>query len=211
MSLLLQYLPEINHFYQLETHKQDQLVAKILSVSQDTEKAQFLNELTSLTRQEVVVWDPIFEALSKNFPKWEDFFLSEYTRRITLIKNGSEDDELLSELGFTVPTEDRTPSKEFLNSILALLLPLCTHLNFSVAYQAHMLADDWSDFDLAYSQKYENLLATLLTDQNWKVRHLAYSLLTYRNSLPKNFRRSFSDRLRTRLFKVFKGYDAFGP
>lgn len=205
MNNLKEKKEEIVNFFEIEKESEsEKLIEEIRKYSEVKSEYELVPEIRENFKQlQFSGIGVIYEALSKNPKKWSNFFKEEYVRAFESAKeseNAFEILESLEEICFAEETK-----LESRDEIIEVLESYLSHNKDSIRYKAIWYLGDWISDD--NKSKYNHVIRKItnnLKDNNWKVRYITKSTLGDMESLPKDFKLSFMDKLRAKFSNPFK-------
>lgn len=197
---------KIINFYDIEAeHERDALIQDIIVISKATPKEAFVEEVrTSFELKALSGIGVIYEALGHDPDNWGAFFFEEIQRAFTIAENSSEPFNVMDGLD-EISMTDVTLVKER-DEIIRFLFSQIDHDSEVIRYKAIWYLADWIDDDISY--KYMEVISkikkSLVDDENWRVRIVSKMFLEDLNKLPKDYKMSFSDKLKVKFLNEYK-------
>ena len=202
MSFLIENKESIISFWNLKTDtEKENLIREIREYSESTNKEDFIKEVReNFPQTNTSGISVIYEALTYRPEKWGDFFYDEYIRCFSTAEQSSSPYQILN----CLEEISMIGSKDF-PQVDQLIDYLTKHLTTTidvVRYFAIWFLGDWLWANKENLEKYESALTQVtdrLNDPHWKVRFVADSVLSDLGKLPKDYSKSFADKLRAKF------------
>ncbi len=184
---------KLDSFYDLSKSEQETTLKSILTIAnsdpikfKEIIRQEEFNELNNL---------PIFyEALTKDLPNWDDFFLSEINRLFETARKSKTPNKILNhidELSFIDSNEFK-----YRDEYIRILKKELNNDHPTFRYYAISLIPDFIKKDDFQTIKE---LRKHLADSDWKIRYWTHLALQDINELKNDDKLSLSDRIRAKL------------
>lgn len=198
MKFDIKSLPPVDYsYFDLEENEAKKMLQNIVSYATQN-KESFLKFVYSLPISEESTLDLIYRAIGTDMANWQDFIVDEYKRVYDFVEKNNETTEVLALLdAFYIMTDTKLPlAKQIQNFLISKL----SSTNETIKHYAAILLEEWIDVDRS-TEHYSMIeaLKSLLTDESFKMRYLAYKLLINADVDPKEIKLSFWDTFRIKL------------
>lgn len=205
MNSLIEKKDDIVNFWSIEEEAdREKLILEIRKYSEIKREEELASEIRENFEQiNFSGISVMYEALSKNPKKWSNFYKEEYIRAFESAKKSDNAFEILACLDEISFVEDS--QLESRDDIIELLESHLSHEKDPIRHRAIWLLGDWISDD--NKSKYNHVIQKIITklqDNNWKVRYATKLILEDMDSLPKDFKLNFLDKLRVKFLHPFK-------
>ena len=193
----------IHRIYELDLDVDDELIEKIQNYI-NSDKEEFVKFMNAQEMGLNSYRPIIYEALAEISNGLEDMMLDQIKNIIEAVEKGNENAKKeLPSIGYFTDVSDLeesyyTNAIEYLRSKLNSNISELRKVSLTNILDLHLEANIEVDYTLRQE------LQKLLTDQDFDVRLVAFLHLGDNELLPKDFKQSVGDKLKTRLSPVYK-------
>lgn len=184
------------------TEEQNILLAEILSFANNN-RARLIDYCHQIEPKQFCNLEVIYEALAKDPDNWGEFIYEEFVRIFNGAKQSQNPFTYMSCLDIGLYFENK--NKAFVDNIIRFLSNELDNKIDDFRHRALWFLSDWIDDEYSYKHKKTiDKMATLINDNNWKIRYITFLVFKDRSfSVNYKLSQTFWDKIRSKFTFFF--------